>query len=123
MYLDGVEFVDSWSEVVWISSERDLELCQELVHSSQQSLWPVSHTIFMKLKMQMNTHRVKSIKHSRVLCVFLRVGTGVFGGNAIEHNDSVCQICGHDKVVLHHKSRFLCVQNESVKREKKKKNW
>lgn len=45
----------------------------------------------------------------------LRVGAGVSGGNTVEHNDSVCQIRGHDEVVLYHESGFLCMQNESVR--------
>lgn len=26
VYLNGIEFVNSWSEVVWVSSERDPQL-------------------------------------------------------------------------------------------------
>lgn len=81
MYLDRVEFVDSWSEVVWISSERDLELCQKLVHASQQCLWPVSHTHKQHVyeAQNANEHRVNSLKHSLVcLCASSYVLAQVF---------------------------------------------
>lgn len=38
MYLDGIELVDAWSEVIWISSEGDPKQCQEAVHPCQQTL-------------------------------------------------------------------------------------
>ena len=44
VYLNGVQLVNSWSEVVGVSPECDLQLCQELVHAGQQSLWPVKHS-------------------------------------------------------------------------------
>lgn len=70
VYLDRVELVDSWSEIVWISSECDLQLCQELIHASQQSLWPITHktNTMMGLKMEVNTLRVKYTQYSLV-CV------------------------------------------------------
>lgn len=40
--LDRVKFVDSWSEVVWITSECDIEWFQELVHSNKKILWPAN---------------------------------------------------------------------------------
>lgn len=39
-YLDGVEFVDPWPEVVRISPECDLQQRQEAIHPSQQTLRP-----------------------------------------------------------------------------------
>lgn len=43
----------------------------------------------------------------------LRVSAGVFGGNAVEYDDAVRQVSGHDEIVLHHESRLLRVQDES----------
>lgn len=41
----------------------------------------------------------------------LRVGQGLLGGNAVKHDDSVCQIGRHDEVVFHHKCCLLCVED------------
>lgn len=38
LYLDGIELVDTWSEVVRISPEGDSKQCQEAVHPCQQTL-------------------------------------------------------------------------------------
>lgn len=38
LYLDGIELVDAWPEVIWISSEGDSKQCQEAVHPCQQTL-------------------------------------------------------------------------------------
>lgn len=40
-YLDGVELVDAWPEVIWISPECDFKQRQEAVHPCQQTLRPV----------------------------------------------------------------------------------
>ena len=39
--LDGVELVDARAEVGRVTTEGDLERGQELVHTSQEGLWPV----------------------------------------------------------------------------------
>lgn len=41
----------------------------------------------------------------------LRVSRGLLGGNTVEHDDSVGQICRHDEVMLHHKRRLLGVKD------------
>lgn len=38
--LNGIELVDSWSEVVGVSPECNLQQRKELVHASEQHLWP-----------------------------------------------------------------------------------
>lgn len=38
LYLDGIELVDTWSEVIRISPEGDSKQCQEAVHACQQTL-------------------------------------------------------------------------------------
>lgn len=41
----------------------------------------------------------------------LRVRRGLRGGNAVEHDDPVGQVRGHDEVVLHHKRSLLSVKD------------
>ena len=41
----------------------------------------------------------------------LRVGCGTGGGDSIEHDDSVCQVGGHDEVMLHHEGRLLSMED------------
>lgn len=40
VHLDGIELVDSWSEVVGVSPEGDLQQRKELVHAGKQRLRP-----------------------------------------------------------------------------------
>ena len=42
VYLDGVQLVDAWSEIVGVTSEGDLQQGQELVHPSKQTLRPAA---------------------------------------------------------------------------------
>lgn len=44
-----------------------------------------------------------------------RVRGGVGRGGALEHDDAVRQVCGHDEVVLDHEACPLGVQDESGK--------
>ena len=37
--LDRVQLIDTRSEIVWISTERNVEQFQETVHASKQILW------------------------------------------------------------------------------------
>lgn len=48
---------------------------------------------------------------TRRLSRFLRIGQGLPGGNAIEHDDSVSQVGRHDEVVLHHEGRLLSMED------------
>ena len=41
----------------------------------------------------------------------LRVGPGAGRGDPIEDDDSVCQVGGHDEVMLHHKGRLLRMED------------
>ena len=68
--------------VVRISSEGDLELFQELVHSGEEGL--------------------------------RRAGRGLDGGLALEDDDAVGQVGGHDEVVLHDESGLFSVQDEAL---------
>lgn len=40
-----------------------------------------------------------------------RIGDGVHRRRALEHDDPVGQVGGHDEIVLDHEARFLGVQN------------
>lgn len=37
--LDRVQFVNTWPEIVWITTECDAEQLQETIHSVEQRLW------------------------------------------------------------------------------------
>lgn len=49
----------------------------------------------------------------------VRIGGSVSGWNSVEDDDSVCQVSGHDEVVLHHECSLLCVKDESSQQLKK----
>jgi len=59
--LDRVELVDSWSEVVWISPECDVQWLQELVHTDEKILRPVLSTTI-------NLHQEKLTQHDSIYC-------------------------------------------------------
>jgi len=73
--LDRVEFVDSWPEVVWVSSECDLQQRQEFVHACQQALWSVGYCVFGRDSVEDDDSVSEVRRHDEVVfdyeCCFL----------------------------------------------------
>ena len=96
-----MKFVYSRTEVCGITTERDFQRRQELIHTRQKIL----RTAQAKDKL-----RLPDAKFWRDL----RSGSRCDGGLAFEHDNAVSEVRGHDEVVLNYESCLFSVQYKST---------
>jgi hypothetical protein len=99
LILYTVHLVDTGSVIGRISPERYLQGGQELIHPCQKRLGPYAGAL-MICEFQDNA-------------VAVRCGSGRHGRPALEYNDPVGEIRGHDEIVLNHEGGLFRVQDES----------